>query len=543
MKKIAYFICLAVFVTLSNTSIYSQQQNTTKATLSKEDSAAINAIVMYPESIRIDIFEACMYPAAIVNIASLQKSSSSDFAKLVSPLKKEEQEVYWNISRYPGLISKLVKGGKKSETQIKTILADYPTDIHKDAMEYGTRHYEMLQRIDAIQDETNNRFDQIIADYPKTTQDAFVELLQYPEVISLLNEHLNLTVRAGDRYRRNPKLLLHKADSLNLAITRKNAEDVAAWKEDIEKNPDEAADLKNAATEYSKENGYTQEEINTAPSPEYVSNYNCYPYPYWFGYPVWYPYQYWYPYPFWFDCGFYYDPFGHMVIIGYPSFYFTNWYFYYPKHWHHYPHLGNTYIKHYYGPRKPVNGNGVIVHKWVRDNRNNLPADFISNEKKRIDVIKQVGQLNEDVQKRNQNRPVSTANRDKYLEKNISRYPALNTSRDGKLKVEDRKPNAAEAIPQPVKQPPVRINKPEQQTVPVPKKDTRQPAYDFDKINKAQEYHRNVWEQSQPAKRQEVQQAPQRQQPSSQQQRQPQQKLQQPAPQSQKNQSIPPKRK
>ncbi len=539
MKNL-FLITLACF---GYTFVFAQD-NTSKRSYTKEDSAALNALVMYPETIRVDIFEACVYPAAIVNIASLQKNSSSDFAKLLSTYPKEEQENYWDLSRYPGLITKLVQGGPKSESQINSILADYPLEIHKNALNYGRNHYDVLQKIDAIQAETNNKFDQIIADYPKVTQDAYSELLQYPEIISLLNENLNLAVRVGDHYKRNPQRVLHKADSLNLAITRQNAEDVASWKEEIQNNPDEAADLKSAANDYSKENGYTQDEINAAPNPTYVNNYTCYPYPYWFGYPVWYPYQYWYPYPFWFDCGFYYDPFGHMVIIGYPSFYFTNWYFYYPQHWHHYPHLGNSYIKHYYGPRRPANGNSVIVHKWVRDNKNYLPRDFISNDKKRVDVIKQVGQLNDDVQKRRPGKPVSTATRDQYLQKNTTKYPALNTSREPQLKLEDRKPTAADAVPQPVKQPPVRIAKPDQQSIPVPKRETKQPTYDFDKINKAQEYHRNVWEQSQPSRRIETQPQQRQQTPAPQRQVQPQtQRQSQQQSQPQRSQPLPAKRK
>ena len=89
----------------------------------------------------------------------------------------------------------------------------------------------------------------------------------------------------------------------------KNAE---AWKQSIEQNPDEADDLQNAANDYATENGYTQEDVNTSPNPDEVSNYTCNPYSYWFGYPSWYPYSYWYPYPYWFDCGFYHDRSGRL---------------------------------------------------------------------------------------------------------------------------------------------------------------------------------------------------------------------------------------
>src|SRR5580658_10589508 len=87
------------------------QQVTTHTPWTKEDSAAINALALYPDSVRMEIFTACEYPAVIVNVASLQKNSSAAFADLVSSYDKTKQEDIWNLSRYPNLIARLVDGG------------------------------------------------------------------------------------------------------------------------------------------------------------------------------------------------------------------------------------------------------------------------------------------------------------------------------------------------------------------------------------------------------------------------------------------------
>jgi hypothetical protein len=206
-----------------------------------------------------------------------------------------------------------------------------------------------------------------------------------------------------------------------------------------------------------------------------------------------------------------------MIMIGYPSYYFTNWYFYYPEHWHHYPHLGNTYVNHYYGPRRSVGGNSHIVHNWVRDNRNYLPKDFIANKQNRAEVIKQVGQLHMDAQKQQGGggKVISPAARDQYFQKNFTKYPSLNTTY--KPAIENAgKQNIQEIRQEPVKQPPVRINKPEQQPAANPRPTPSNE--NFNNINKAQEYHRNTWEQVQPTVR-------------------PQQQYQQPAPRPQQQQA------
>jgi len=521
-----------------------QDQVPTHKHLMKEDSAALNALVMYPDTIRLHIFEACEYPSAIVSIASLQKSSSDEFVALIGTYSKSEQENFWDLSRYPGLISRLVQEGKESVDHITIILKDYPAEIHETAMKYGMGYFPILQKMDEIQVKTDTQFDQILTDYPPETQQALRVLIQYPEIINLLNDHLGLTVRVGDRYRRNPQGVIHRADSLYLAQTRQNAEDAEEWKESIQQNPDEAADLKSAADAYATENGYSQEDVAAAPDPEYVNNYTCYPYSYWYGYPTWYPYSYWYPYPYWFDCGFYRDRDGEIVIIGPPSRYFTDWYFYSPEHLHRYPHLGDGYVDHYYGRPRP-GANSGIVHAWVHDHKRYLPNDFVTNRDRRPEIIRQVGILDVDVRKQNGGRPITPEIQDKYIRENSSKFPALNSEPRKRTEVEVREPILPSIIERPTKQPPIRISMPIQQvqmdqrqpsarpgdqriSVPEPSKPqpirtvnppttepvfkprpaTSSPGYNFNTIHNAQEYQRNVWEQTQPTVRPQPQPAP-----------------------------------
>ena len=98
------------------------QQVSSHTPWTKEDSAAINALALYPDSVRMEIFTACEYPAIIVNVATLQKNSSAAFADLLSSYSRTKQEDVWNLSRYPNLITRLVEGGKKSKEDIETII-------------------------------------------------------------------------------------------------------------------------------------------------------------------------------------------------------------------------------------------------------------------------------------------------------------------------------------------------------------------------------------------------------------------------------------
>jgi hypothetical protein len=125
MKTKISKLVMPLIITFFSVAAYAQQQPvSTHVPWTKQDSAAINALVLYPDSVRMMIFEACEYPAVIVNIAQLQKNSSSDFQDLVNSYSKQEQEDIWNLSRYPDLISKLAQGGKKSPDEINAILAN-----------------------------------------------------------------------------------------------------------------------------------------------------------------------------------------------------------------------------------------------------------------------------------------------------------------------------------------------------------------------------------------------------------------------------------
>ncbi len=521
MKTLIYSSIFALSMVIS--SAYSQQV-TSHVPWTREDSAAINALALYPDSVKLQIFQACEYPAIIVNVASLQKNSSTVFADMLGSYPKKKQEDIWNLSRYPNLISRLVQGGQKSKEDMETILSSYPSEIHDIAIKYGTDEYDLLLKVDALQIQTNQQFQQIINSYPEDVQKTFTNLLQLPEVMNILNDHLSLTVRVGDHFRRDPDWVMHKSDSNALAQAKINAEQLNDWKQTVQQDTAAQNELRQAANDYADSNGYVTNDVDAPVDENSVDNYSVYPYSYWFGYPTWYPYAYWYPYPYWYDWGFYYGPGGQIIVFGFPSYYFINWYFWYPYHCHRYPHLGAAYIHHYYGPHRSNTLSRQVVHNWVHENRKYLPADFIKGNSKtqRADAIKQIGILNEKALDKTGH--VNTQTRDQYLAKNTSSFPALRTaSTQPKIQEEQNMPDVRQQFtPQPAVNPQraqsQRIQPQQHQAQP----STNNPQYNYNQIQPAQQYHNNNWEQTQPSRQQQApppqqqqrqQQAPQQQAP------------------------------
>jgi hypothetical protein len=484
-----------------------QNESAWLTTLSSADSAAINALALYPDSIRLSIFEACKYPEVIVRVSMLQQKTSGEFIQLLSAYSRQEQDELWDLTRYPGLIEKLAAGESKSKDEINQILAAYPNEIHDVAMKYARNHPELLQSISVLYTRSSDAFDRILKDYPPSVHAAVNDLIELPEALSILNDHMQMTVLVGDMFRKNQAQLIRTVDSLNLVLARQNAEDLEAWKQMVQNDPNLQNDLIAAAEDYAAENGYSAQEYSQTPTSTYIDHYIVYPYPYWFGYPYWYPYYYWYPYPYWFDWGFYLDPFGAMFVFGFPSYYFSYWYFYYPPHYYHYPYLCNSYVSYYYGPRNVVTQNTNIVRDWVNEKSRYLPADFTANSSKHLEAIKQLGQFETDFDKYRLQTPSHTITKDEFLKKNEPKYQKLNVPPKAMEGEKTRTQLTQVQKAPPVKQPQVRI--PEvarelKQKEGVPPAKEIPLKFDFGKVNPALEHHRTTWEQSTP-KQQPVQ--------------------------------------
>ncbi len=493
MKSILLYSFLFTFLIFQTALLFSQYDKTWPDQLSGDDSTAIYALALYPDSVRLHIFEACEYPELIVRVSNLQKITSDEFAVLLENYSQEDQQGIWDLTRYPGLIESINAGGIKSKTELKEIADAYPEEAYDNIMNYGKNEFNLLAKIQLLTTTSSQKFDLIIRNYPSPIQHAFSELLAFPEVMNILNDHLQMAVLVGDIYKKDPEKLIQTADSLTLIAAQRNAENIEAWKKTLENDPAAMEDLKSSASEYASDNGYSVEEYTTAPANYYyVEHYICYPYPYWFGYPFWYPYAYWYPYPWWYDWGFYFDPFGNIVIIGLPSYYFTYWYFYYPNHYYYHPHLAGVFVEYYYGPRTGKDENSAIVRGWVTENQKYLPNDFLSSGINRADAIKQIGEMNVQWNNHNASNPLNQQSKDEFILQNKDKYPVLQAPDKKDVKVNKKYPvmHPPQKNP-PVKQPPVRVpnsNNP-QRTDPGRNK----PQFDFPNVNKAQRLHKSGW--------------------------------------------------
>lgn len=390
------------------------------------DSSDVNVIATYPETIRDAVFESATYPESVVRLSEIQMQSRDQFQKIVAPFSRSEQQQLWDITRYDDLIGQLVRGGKKTGDEVTHILENYPVSVRPDAFHYSLNHYETLSQIYAANEHFNQTFDQWVAEYPSNTQSALRELIKTPELISLLNNNMRLTVLLGDWNRHNPVKLRGAFYELNLILARQKAADLEEWKNSIESDPQAVDELKKSAEEYAAEYTYYDEgtEDVLEENPTVIEHYVYYPYPYWCGFPTWYDYEFWHPYPWWYQSGFYVHD-GVVIFISMPSNYFLHWHFWHHPHYHDYPHLTNHYLNYYYGSRRWSAGNNKLVQQWVGENRDYVPADFIENQAKRVDRIRDLGKFENNFRKYKNDNSNTNVRKLDFMKEHAKEYPYL----------------------------------------------------------------------------------------------------------------------
>lgn len=434
-KLLSYTSSLALLFFLLLTSGQAQDDKALLAELVAADEEAVNALVLYPEETRMAILEVSLYPEALIKLEHIQSQTKTRFQELLAQYPQATQEVIWDLTRYPNLIAKLAAAIPENSKDWKQLLADYPEVIHQRAKEAYLNHWDELKVIDALDTEARLAFDDLLVTYSTSTQESLRHLLPLPEVLSILTENIRLTVLVGALYRREPDWLLTQVDSLNLVVARQNAQELEDWKASLEEDPTAMKELTSSAESFRAEYNYdddyydytTQDDLYYQDRAEdrVMHDYYFYHFPYWFGYPEWYYYPRWRLYPSWYDWGFYWGANRTVVVIGLPSFYFTHWYFYSPRHHYRWSHLSAHFARHY--DAHPRNGSSITtgVRVWQHQNREVVSREWLRDDGGLSNRFREYGKFEADRVKYNRTHPQKQVTQRQYIESNSRRYPTI----------------------------------------------------------------------------------------------------------------------
>ncbi len=333
---------LALILSVSAQSFAQSGSKNALLQMIDEDRTTIDAIAGFDKNIQNHILKVAETPEILSKIEELQKKSQDQFKNIISGYDQETQGAFYDLARYPNLITDLVRNGNPSGVQVDRIVANYPQDIRETAKKYGPRYYEVLLRIDRLNNEIDGQFRYVLDPYNQQTRESVNVLIGYPEIVSALVNDKEFTATLGEVYREDPNWVMGRLEQVSRELAEQNRVDMDAYKNQIQKDPEAYNELLDASEKFASE----RNEVRYIDSSEPIIDIRVInSYPYWFGYPYWYSDPYWRPRPLYYHTGFYRNHYGNIVFVGLPSNFFLHWQTFYHPRW--YPHLSYNYYNFY----------------------------------------------------------------------------------------------------------------------------------------------------------------------------------------------------
>ena len=328
---------------------YNNNQNSYNSNQNKvTDESLIQAIAPYDEDVRNDILIATQYPDVLQKLSQIRDNTTRAFQATIQNYPQKKQSWFYELSRFPNLMDKLATMPRKqSKEEIESLLNNPTKELKEASWKLYNNHHDDLVTVNNLNRQAVNSFQDLINPLSHNAQNAFKTLQEMPDVLSLLNDHIDIASRLGERYTSDPTGVSQEIAQIHDHQEDQNKQDLATYKDNLAQNPQALQELNQASQDYASTGGYSY----PAPTQDKVINYGS-PYSYWFGYPMWYNSPMWYPGAFGYGSGIYFGLGGYSSIYGFPSLGFSRWFFggayrRYPNLYRQYGHYYNNYGSRY----------------------------------------------------------------------------------------------------------------------------------------------------------------------------------------------------
>ena len=340
----------------------------------QDDPATIEAIASTDDKVIRHTLQIARTPEVFDKMSELQKRSQQQFRNIIQDYDRTDQEAFYDLARYPNLITELVRNGRPSTEEAIRIASNYPDNLHETAVKYSRSYFDVLVRIDRLNDAIDQSFQQYLEPYNPKTRESVNVLLSHPEIISALVEDMSFTSLLGEVYGEDPEWLINRLNRISSELAQQNREDLDNYKTQIQNDPEAYNELLEASDRYARETNDHRSYDNSSDPFIEINLINSYPY--WFGYPYWYSSPIWRPYPTYYHTGFYRNRFGRVVFTGLPSMAFLHWHTHY--HPNLFPHLSYNYYNYYnryYSNRPQGMGHRIANHGFYKS----IEANVMNN--------------------------------------------------------------------------------------------------------------------------------------------------------------------
>ena len=347
-------------------SLILAQSNQEQSNQLETDKGIAAAIAPYDADVRQAILQASQHLEILIQLQKSQEQTVKEFQEIISGFNQKKQRWFYALTRYPDLTHTLATlPAKQSKAAVYKLLPNQDSDLQEAAWKLYKTEKKDLVKVDDIKIAAQLGFEQSIQGLDAPSKAAFQKLATMPDVLTLITNNIELTARLADHYKSNPAQLSNHLTALHDSINVQNQYEIAAFKKQLESDPQALKEYEQAAKDYSKSNGYNlpnQQSYTNNPN-YYNASYYGNPYSYWYGYPYWYTSPMWYPGAFGFNSGFYLGM-GGFGFYGFPSYGFSTWFFgggYYNR----YPHLYTQFGNYYHGNMGEHRVMGSVNHGFM----------------------------------------------------------------------------------------------------------------------------------------------------------------------------------
>ena len=308
-----------------------------------EDRTTIDVIAGSDRKIHPQILRISETPELLNKIEELQQRSQNQFKTIIDRYDRDTQSAFYEMARYPNMISDLVRSGRPTDAEADHIISNYPQDIQEITRNNAVRYFDVLLQIERLNNEIDRAFQNALEPYDMQTRESVNVLIGYPEIVSALVNDKPFTALLGEAYREDPVWVTNRIDQISREVADRNRQDLDAYKNQIKNDPQAYNEMLEASERFARERNEVRYLDSYGDPIVETRVVNCYPY--WFGYPYWYSDPYWRPRPVYYHTGIYRNQYGNVEIIGLPSGFFLHWNsVYHPRL---YPHLSYNYYNFY----------------------------------------------------------------------------------------------------------------------------------------------------------------------------------------------------
>lgn len=328
--------------------------------------------------------------------------------RIMAPYSRNNQKRFYEILRYPDLLSSITADGKpKTREQIEELVEGLPPYLQKTAVRFGQTQFNRLQKLELLFDYCRDSFNKILTPLPEESQQAFQRLLDIPEVLALLTDYPDLSKAIADAYSEAPLSTLEKSGERSSELVSSRNEILIYWSILLQSQFDDLDLFLDCIRDYVKDIRHEWElkesdaetndpfEIFRHQNPSEAKDESVYgqAYPFWFGYPYWDKGKNWRPRNNWLLWGFYLDIDNEIVLAGLPSYNFVDWFLNKDLNHFWYPEVTDLLLKHFESFGKNANGMNDAIGFWLEKVERNVPAALLVADTQRISRIRQYAEF------------------------------------------------------------------------------------------------------------------------------------------------------